>query len=266
MSNSTHCAQCDRPIDGPDQKFCPWCSQPTPAHRIDWEFLLHEIQHSIFHVDRGILFTIKHLLTRPGHMIREYIQGKRGGHFKPVLMIMLLGAVITIASKYWLGEGAFDGMVRINPGSPEAIKDASKVIDAMGFEQAAKHVMQWMSDHYAIVTLLILPFEALGFKLAFRRFRELNYPEWLVITTFLTAQAFVIQIVGIFIRKWVPDIDGIITAIVVLANMLTLVQFFKGETRWKIFLRSVWGFTLFMLCQGLFMAVGIFLLIWRYKA
>jgi predicted amidophosphoribosyltransferase len=46
MLVNDRCANCDRAIDGADQKFCPACGQPTPAHRIDWHFLAHELEHS----------------------------------------------------------------------------------------------------------------------------------------------------------------------------------------------------------------------------
>lgn len=118
IQNSDYCANCGRPIDGPEQNFCPVCGQRTPVHRINWHFLGHELQHGIFHVDGGIIYSLRQLLTRPGHTIREYIRGRRVPHFKPVLMIMILGAVVTVLSKYLLESGGLipTSLLTINEG------------------------------------------------------------------------------------------------------------------------------------------------------
>ena len=52
-----HCANFGRAIAVPAQKFRPVCGQPTPAHRIDWDFLGHELAHNVLHVDRAAFST-----------------------------------------------------------------------------------------------------------------------------------------------------------------------------------------------------------------
>ena len=71
MHDTTQCANCGRAIDDGAQKFCPACGQPTPAHRIDWHFLGHELEHSVLHMDRGVLYSddeLRKLLS--GHLCR----------------------------------------------------------------------------------------------------------------------------------------------------------------------------------------------------
>lgn len=75
MRDATDCANCTRPIDGDAQKFCPACGQSTPAHRIDWHFLAHELEPSVLHMDRGVLYTLRNLMMRPGHLMRDYWKG-----------------------------------------------------------------------------------------------------------------------------------------------------------------------------------------------
>ena len=79
MDDARDCGNCGRAMDVSGQKFCPDCGQPTPAHRIDWHFLGHELEHSVLHMDRGIFYTLKNLMIRPGHMIRDYLAGRRAG-------------------------------------------------------------------------------------------------------------------------------------------------------------------------------------------
>lgn len=54
-------------------------------------------------------------------------------------------------------------------------------------------VSQWMSEHYAITNLFLIPFFALAFLIAFKKFK-LNYPEWLVVSSFITGQHMVLYI------------------------------------------------------------------------
>ena len=60
---------------------------------MNFHSLWHDIQHGLFHFDNGVLYTAKQLFTRPGNSIREYIDGKRVRHFKPISLVILLATV-----------------------------------------------------------------------------------------------------------------------------------------------------------------------------
>lgn len=244
------CASCDRAITGTDQKFCPACGQPTPAHRIDWHFLGHELEHSVLHMDRGILFSLKELMLRPGYLIRDYLDGRRANQVKPLLLIMITAALVVFMTRYVVGIGVADSMVAI--GNADAARmhiDSSPYM--MKVFTAFNAVKEWTNGHFALVTLLLLPFEAIAFKLAFRRFRELNYPEWLVITAFLTVQTFVIWTLLVPLQRWLPGVMAWASIPIFGYNVYSLVQFFRGYPRWKATLRALLGLGIFMLVSGL---------------
>ena len=95
----THiCKNCGSPVKS---RFCSDCGQPASTHRISGHFLWHDIQHGILHVDKGILFTAKELFTRPGHSIREFLQGKRVKHFKPISLVIILAGIYGFLSHYF---------------------------------------------------------------------------------------------------------------------------------------------------------------------
>ena len=102
MEDTQNCRNCDRVIDVPGQKFCPNCGQATPTRRIDWRFLGHELEHSVLHMDRGVLYTLKRLMLRPGHLIRDYLDGRREGIVKPLLLLMMSAAALVLLSHYLL--------------------------------------------------------------------------------------------------------------------------------------------------------------------
>ncbi len=255
MLDPGRCANCDRAIEGAGQKFCPACGQPTPAHRIDWHFLGHELEHSVLHMDRGILHSLKNLMLRPGHFIRDYIEGRRARHIKPLMLIMILAAALVFLAKYFLEGDVLASAVSVGGGAATRAS-AEGQVDPARFFKAFGAVTDWMNRNYAAATLLLLPFEAAAFKLAFRRVGNLNYPEWLVITTFLTAQTFVVMAFAVPLEHWFPQVRAWALSLAVVYSIFSLMQFFRPYPRWKAVLRSLLGFGLFMLIN---MAFGLVL-------
>jgi hypothetical protein len=241
MLDSTRCANCDRAIDGTDQKFCPSCGQPTPMHRIDWHFLGHELEHSVLHMDRGIFYSLKNLILRPGHFIRDYIEGRRARHVKPLMLIMILAAAMVFFAKYFL-DGDAVGLGISAGGTTAAGTKMGDQFDPTRLANAFQVVHEWMNRNYAAVTLMLLPLEAVAFKLAFRRVGNLNYPEWLVIATFLTAQSFVIMVLAAPLGYWFPQVRGWALSLIFVYTVVSLMQYFKSYPRWKSVLRSLLGF------------------------
>ena len=72
-------------------RFCAHCGQPANTHRITLKhLLLHDLPHSIWHVDKGLAYTFYQMLTRPGLTIRGYLAGQRTRQFRPVSYLLLL--------------------------------------------------------------------------------------------------------------------------------------------------------------------------------
>jgi hypothetical protein len=80
-----------------DTYFCGVCGQKMNTKRFDTKHILvHEIPHSIFHLDKGFLLTTKALIKRPGHFIRDYIEGKRANHYGPIQYLFIIGIVMGV--------------------------------------------------------------------------------------------------------------------------------------------------------------------------
>lgn len=97
MSANTHCLNCKAELQG---TFCHRCGQKASTHRFSVQhFVAHEMVHGIWHLDKGILYTLQGVLKCPGKLAREYVAGKRAGHFSMVTMLVLLvGLLIFILS------------------------------------------------------------------------------------------------------------------------------------------------------------------------
>ncbi len=250
MSDAVQCGNCGRAIDGPAQKFCPACGQATPVHRIDWQFMAHELEHSVLHMDRGILYSLKELMLRPGRLMRDYLEGRRARQAKPLLLLMVMAAVVVFLSKYILGGGVIDASLP-HVDFRAAGAGGKAALDPAEMQVAFTAVGDLMDRNFAAFTLLLLPVEAMAFRLAFGRVGKLNYPEWLVITAFLTVQAFVFWIIALPLQRWFPSVQNFVMWMAMGYGVFSLVQLFNGYPRWKSALRAAAGFGAFLLVGGL---------------
>lgn len=261
MLQSGACANCDRAIAGPDQKFCPTCGQTTPAHRIDWHFLGHELEHSVLHMDRGIFYSLKELMLRPGHLMRDYIEGRRANQVKPMLLLMISAALVVLLGKFLLGGDLIGPSLQAGAGyvvgSSVGVEGGAA---AAASAKTAVAVKDWINAHLAAFTLLLLPFQAGAFWLAFKG-RGLNYPEWLVISAFLTVQTFIFMAAAVLVQRWLPSAQMWVVPFAFFYLVFSLVQYFQSSSRWKTALRALLGFILFTVVSSLISAAAGFVLV-----
>lgn len=157
------CKNCGNEFEG---NFCNNCGQPADTHSIDTHFVMHDLSHGILHVHGGLFYSARELFTRPGHAIRDYIEGKRVKHYKPISMLVVL------ATFYGLFYHSFD--IDMFSGNEENLFDY-------------KMVNEWVGHHFPIIILLQLPIFALSSYFIFRKERY-NYYEHVILNSFYSAQ------------------------------------------------------------------------------
>jgi hypothetical protein len=248
MSDAPGCANCGRPVDGPAQKFCPACGQTTPVHRIDWHFMLHELEHSVLHMDRGILYSLKGLMLRPGRLIRDYLEGRRANQVKPFLLVMITAAVVLFLAKILLGGDLIGSSMQVGFDAASGGKAGEGFDPAQAFA-IFDAVKVWVNTHFVAFTLLLLPAEAAVFWLAFKG-RGLNYPEWLVVSAYLTAQAFVLMMAAVLVQRWLPNAQMWASLLAAFYGVFSLVQLFPHHGRWGSTMRAILGLVMYMLAQS----------------
>ncbi|NBC08837.1 MAG: DUF3667 domain-containing protein [Bacteroidetes bacterium] len=69
-----------------------------PLPRIDGKYIWSEIS-SVLNFDKGILFTIKELLLRPGSTVREFLLFDRKRLVKPIIFVIFSSLVFIIFQK-----------------------------------------------------------------------------------------------------------------------------------------------------------------------
>ena len=101
------CKNCNTEIT---QNYCPICGNPNSLKRIDGKYIATEIG-SVLNLDKGILYTIKELILRPGKAVKEFILEDRKRLVKPILFLIVCSVVYTIAQQFLEFE---DGYINMN--------------------------------------------------------------------------------------------------------------------------------------------------------
>ena len=217
------CLNCNSEISA---NFCSNCGQKATVHQYSFQhFVQHDLIHGIWHVDSGILFTIKALFTSPGHSIREFIQGRRVKYFNYISLL-----VIIIGVSHFIGNYATIKMTDIiNSGN-----DFAKELEA------------FTTKYPKINLLLTIPFYAVISNFWFKK-AKLNLTEHFVLNSYKSAGEFLILGLFTLITVFYSDKFGlsIVLSIVSLASYIYSVWFYKqffsvyGYSNKAILFRSI---------------------------
>lgn len=199
-----HCLNCHTPLTG---KFCTNCGQKADTHRLSLKhFFLHDMVHGLWHLDKGILFSLKEIILRPGKTARNYIAGKRVGHFNIVtLLLLLLGVIFFLASFNIHSRPAGET-------GPNAVND-------------------WVHHNAKWLLLSFIPVMAL-WSLVFYRKGRYNYAEHLLINSYFFVGILILFNVLLLISYMSDSYPFVLTM-----NLLFFVSvlFFGGLTYWQVF-------------------------------
>lgn len=157
----TNCKSCNTEIS---QNYCSDCGQASSLKRIDGHYIIHEIEH-VLHFEKGILYTIKELLTNPGHTVRHFITENRNRLVKPVIFIIVTSLIYTLVNSFFHIE---DSYVKF---------DETK-------QSTTGLIFKWVQNHYGYANIIMGVFIAFWIKLFFRKY-DYNFFEILILLCFV---------------------------------------------------------------------------------
>lgn len=240
------CKNCKKHAEG---NYCKHCGQKTSVKRIEIKWLLHDLPHAVWHMDKGFLFNIKELFKRPGYAILDYINGKRKSYYHPLSYLLVLIGIIYLVM-YNFKAHWYDPLQDV----------AMSESDAKDWKQYEESQQLW-TQNYIPYLFIFLPVAALIYQGILRLMKvKFNYAETLVIILFSTAQIIIPQII-LFLASALIDrtsvtrvIDPYLTTSLV--GIYYFIQLYQlGSNRTKRLLRAV-----------LALAGSLLLLVWIYKA
>jgi hypothetical protein len=230
--------------------FCENCGQKR-FKRIDRKYLWNELQYTVFHANKGLLYTIKKLIVNPGKTARAFIDGNRVNHYKPILLVFVLSGVSTFISFKVLN---FQNMLT-------AYFEAKKL--SSGF---TTKYMSFMSSYSTLIMLALIPLFAVTTKLAYRKWGH-NFYEHIVMNAYVVSVYTLFNILIVYPLLFIfknasPVLLFDISQYSILAVPLVLFWFFKefyagkdigsivGRT-FLIVLYTILGYILIILIIGL---------------
>ncbi len=206
-----NCKNCSEVIVG---NFCSNCGQKK-FKRIDKKYIWNELQYTVFHTSNGLLYSVKNILKNPGKTTKEFIDGNRVNHYKPILLVFVLSGIATFLSFKVLNL---------------------KEIMSTYFSQEhinsnfMSDVIFFMSNYNSILMLLYIPLFALTTKIAFRKWGH-NYYEHIVMNAYILSFYTLISIILVypimFFFRHSPSVFYNITQFSILLVPIILILFFK---------------------------------------
>jgi len=105
------CLNCGHPLTG-HEKFCPECGQKNKGSKITFGSFVREVFNGFISLDAKVWTTLIPLVTKPGKVSRDFIDGKRARYTNPfqfyisvsIIFFLILGA----ANKYQELQGFGD--------------------------------------------------------------------------------------------------------------------------------------------------------------
>ena len=163
--STTACKNCNNITSG---KFCSNCGQAVDTHRIDAHYFLHDIPHSILHIDKGFPFTFWQLLISPAKTLRDYLDGKRVNFFRPLAYVVLMSALCSVLIN-WIKKWSVHNNV------------------------TAVHAPSFFSHYQSVFIFLMIPVVSVCTYLTFKK-SHYNFWEHVLVNTYLAAQLNVLLI------------------------------------------------------------------------
>jgi len=150
--------------------FCGNCGQKK-AKRIDRTYIKDELQYTVLHMNKGFLYSIKKILRGPGKTAREFVEGNRVNHYKPILLVFVVAGISAFLTNTFIHPGEIMARFFESQQIPEIQKKINIVMYSFIFK------------YYAIIMLASVPIMAFFTWMAFKKWGY-NYYENVVITAY----------------------------------------------------------------------------------
>jgi len=207
-----NCINCSQTGSG---HYCSNCGNEYYVHRITVGHILHEVIHLLTHFDKGILYTLKQLLLRPGFMQHDYLAGKRVKHQKPFAMFFVCGTLTALAL-YWIN-----------------------IAVAKLYHDNNLYEGHFYQHYFALMQMSLTPAYALTMWAIFSK--RYNYAEYLVIILYSTSMLLLFVFFANLLKLvFGPFETGYVELLVVLAyNIITNINLFNDRPRVGIILLTL---------------------------
>lgn len=174
-----NCKNCNSLIT--DEK-CLLCIEKTKLKRIDSHYIWHELMH-LFHIEKGFLFSVKELITRPGDSIREYIILDRSKHMKPIPFVIFSALLYTFIAHYFKPKE----LTTVD----DFVKDSYVLV-----------IRHWIDTHYGYTYILMSVFIAGWTKILFKKYGY-NFYEIMTLLCYVLGQGMLFTMLELPLHQYI---------------------------------------------------------------
>lgn len=227
---SPTCLNCQHPLAG---DFCSGCGQRASTERFTRSYLFsREFLSGTFNLDRGFFHTCLNLCYRPGHMVREYLEGKRKEYFNFIAFLLLMLAIEALLWSWGHNSSAQLMQRQINDQLAVSNPDSTVTLSVADVQSVLAN--QKLLFIAAIPTAAVIP------RLVFKR-SGYNYLEHIVVVCFFLAMNTLLG-VSLGLLGILPlDFDIYSTIYLVAANIIMLFDFILYWQLFKPVEYTLWG-------------------------
>ncbi len=224
--------------------FCANCGQ-RKTKRIDRTYLTDELQYTFFHMNKGFFYSVKQLIKNPGKTAREFVEGNRVNHYKPILLVFLLSGIVAFLTNTLVHPGEVYKVYN----ELQLAKQPKETVEMMReINEASASMTQFMMKYYSLITLLVVvPLMSICTWITYRKWgynfyenivaNSYYYSLLMVFTTFmvLPAQFFLKNNPGLFM--FIPMILSLFGA--VSTYFWFYIGFYNKKSPGDVIVRSV---------------------------
>lgn len=207
-SNKVNCLNCGTKTIG---KYCHNCTQKSDTQRLNVKNFIHnDIIHGTLHLDKGLLFTLKEIIVRPGKVASDYIKGHRVKYYNFFYLTLILIGLILFLKGFNKGS--------ISNEIPN--RSINKASFNLGKELASNYLKHFL--------LSFIPLLALSSRVAYRK-TKLNLAEHVIIAgvslIYILLYILALQIIHLWFNSL--NIKPYLLFVVILTVILIYNQAFK---------------------------------------
>jgi hypothetical protein len=164
---ATVCANCHATLGG---AFCQACGQKAVGPDVSLHDFFHEAFHEFLHVDGKIVQTLRLLLTKPGMLTKEFLDGRRVRYISP-LRVYLTCSVVFFALAAFVPDSRLTFVTvtyKASPGDPQL--DPAEVLRYE--REASLRAGRAVVHDLPRVMFALMPVFALGTWVLYRKARR----------------------------------------------------------------------------------------------
>ena len=246
----TICLDCGTEFAG---KFCPNCGQKATTRRLKFKEIVGDTYSSIAGGDNKFVNTCRDLCYRPGHLVREYLQGRRTRYTKP-LQALVLSITIYAVLSFIIGKDPFDfyEMTTSNVKMEAVDEDTDELVTFV------KKIYHFFADNKLYYTIVSAIISIIPYRFVFRKYKikrpgseamPLNCTEQFYTQLYLSSISMMFAVL-LLPFSLIHGSDEIIKNINTLAEVIIAIVLFKqlyGIGWWKSIKCNIKAFILILI-------------------